>query len=401
MCNPVKEMPVSQSATKRGAGEGLQLLGVDTCGAFGSVALALWAEEHLEWLGQQEFAGRTYSATLVSSIAELLTASGTGLNRVDAIVVVNGPGSFTGVRVGLSVVKGLAEPAQIPVVPVSRLAVLAAKVGVASAVLDAHRHEVFLRVIEKNTGVRELLAGHEELAGIAPGPGPIAVCEETAELLLKQAWPGAELMRTRPPTAADAIEHSLGRVQERDFANLALLDGHYLRRSDAEIFGDLPSRRSGLTGKAIQTRSMREDDLDRVMQIASSTHHAPNWNRQAYENALDTAWQPRRVAMVAVDVKSKALVGFAVASLIALEAELETIVTSALLQRRGVARDLFSSLKNELQRLGARDVILEVRAGNDAAQSFYRFLGFVEKGRRPAYYADPVEDAILMRLPIP
>jgi ribosomal-protein-alanine N-acetyltransferase len=61
---------------------------------------------------------------------------------------------------------------------------------------------------------------------------------------------------------------------------------------------------------------------------------------------------------------------------------------------------LFSALKSELRHQGVREVMLEVRAGNKAAQGFYRFLGFAEEGRRPAYYADPVEDAILMRLRI-
>jgi ribosomal-protein-alanine N-acetyltransferase len=45
-----------------------------------------------------------------------------------------------------------------------------------------------------------------------------------------------------------------------------------------------------------------------------------------------------------------------------------------------------------------REVLLEVRRSNVAAQGFYRSVGFVEEGRRPGYYADPIEDAVLMRL---
>jgi len=55
-------------------------------------------------------------------------------------------------------------------------------------------------------------------------------------------------------------------------------------------------------------------------------------------------------------------------------------------------------LKTELRRQGVREVMLEVREGNHSAQGFYRFLGFREEGRRPGYYADPAEDAVLMRL---
>lgn len=389
-------MPESEPFTESWSGESLLVLGVDTCGSSGSVALTRIQGEKTAILAQKELAGRTYSATLVAKTAEILEESSLKLADLNAIVVVNGPGSFTGVRVGVSAVKGLAEPAQIPVVRVSRLEVLASKAGVGAAALDAHRHEVFLRVPEAD-GTRELLAGAEELAGILVPTTPLAIYEEVAGLLLKQAWPEVNLVRTEAPMASDAIEFAISRVISRDFVDLALLDGHYLRRSDAEIFGN--STKKGPPRGEIRVRQMRTEDLDEVLRVANATHHAPEWPRQAYETALDPAGQPRRVALVA-EAQSGALAGFVVASLVLPQAELETIVTSLAHQRHGVARELFASLKNELRYQGAREVILEVRAGNKAAQGFYRFLGFVEEGRRPGYYADPVEDAILMRLPI-
>ncbi len=233
-------MTESQSVAERGAGAGLLVLGVDTCGPMGSVALARIEGQKARILGQKELAGRSYSATLVAAAGELLTEHAAKLADLAAIVVVNGPGSFTGVRVGLSAVKGLAEPGQIPVVAVSRLAVLAAKAGADSAALDAHREEVFLRLGGMDS--REMLAGADELSQVSkarPGaPNVIAVCEEAAGSLLARAWPGASLVRTLAPTAGDAIELGLPQILGCEFADLALLDGHYLRRSDAEIFGD-------------------------------------------------------------------------------------------------------------------------------------------------------------------
>lgn len=148
----------------------------------------------------------------------------------------------------------------------------------------------------------------------------------------------------------------------------------------------------------VRVRRMQVEDVDTVTEMAKLTHHAPTWTREVYEKALDLSGQSRRIALVAEDGKSGAIVGFAVASLLTPEAELETIVTAIAHQRRGVARELFSALKNELRPMGVQDVILEVRAGNKAAEAFYHFLGFVEDGHRPSYYADPVEDAVLMRL---
>jgi tRNA threonylcarbamoyladenosine biosynthesis protein TsaB len=213
------------------------LLGIDTCGPVGSVALGRLADGVVEILGQTEIEGRSCSSMLVTAIAELLVQAQIQLSQIDAMVVVNGPGSFTGVRVGVAAVKGLAEGARIPVVVASRLAVLAFAAGTSSAALDAHRQEVYLRL--GGTGDnqdRELLAGAQELAELGPAPSRIAVCDEAAADVLKAAWPAAELLRTAAPTAADALR--LFAQQGGEAVDLAMLDGHYLRRSDAEIFGE-------------------------------------------------------------------------------------------------------------------------------------------------------------------
>ena len=374
------------------------ILGVDTCGPSGSVALARVEAGEVEVLGQTELVGKTYSATLVSAVEGLLAGHGVRLKDVDAIAVVHGPGSFTGVRVGLSAVKGLAESGQIPVVAVSRLTVLAAKAGVGSAALDAHRQEVFLRV-EADGETGELLAGAEELAHISKaigGPGVVAVCDEEAAGLVSAAWSGVEILRSEPPTAADAIGVCTAELLGGRFANVATLDGHYLRRSDAEIFGDSGKARNSKTA-VFRVRPMEAADIESVMEIVATTDHAPQWGRAAYVAALDPGNQPRRVAVVAEE--ETGLAGFVVVALLpGGEAELESIVTALPHQRRGVARELFAVLKAELRRQGIREVMLEVREGNHSAQGFYRFLGFREEGRRPAYYSEPAEDAVLMRL---
>lgn len=217
------------------------LLGIDTCGPMGSVALGRVTGSGggvgVEILGQTELEGRSYSTTLVAAIADLLAASGVKVQDLGAMVAVSGPGSFTGVRIALAAVKGLAEPAQIPVVALSRLEILARKAGVPWSALDAHRGEVFLRM---DRPVKEMLAGARELAVVDPVPARIAVCDDAAAVVLGAAWPAVELVRTAPPNAADALELGAARVAAGDFADLALLDGHYVRRSDAEIFGETP-----------------------------------------------------------------------------------------------------------------------------------------------------------------
>ena len=90
------------------------VLAIDTCGPTGSVALGRLAGggveslpdagREVEILGEIELEGRSYSSTLVAAVGDLLNAAGASLTDVGAIAAVSGPGSFTGVRVGLSAV---------------------------------------------------------------------------------------------------------------------------------------------------------------------------------------------------------------------------------------------------------------------------------------------------------
>jgi tRNA threonylcarbamoyladenosine biosynthesis protein TsaB len=216
---------------------GAPILAIDTCGPAGSVALGRLAGRDLEIIGQTELAGRTYSATLVSAVARLLASAGVAIADLGGIIAVHGPGSFTGVRVGLSVVKGLAQGADIPVIPLSRLLVLARKASVPSAAIDAQRGELFLRLESTAQAPVEMLAGSAELVSLAP-PVRVAVCDEASAALLASAWPGAQLVRTAPPLASDALRLGESRLVAGAAVDLALLDGHYLRRSDAEIFSN-------------------------------------------------------------------------------------------------------------------------------------------------------------------
>lgn len=212
------------------------LLSIDTCGPSGSIALARLSGEQLEILAEMPLAGKTYSARLVPAIGDLLAAHRTAVGELDAIIVTKGPGSFTGIRIGLSAAKGLAEVHGIPIVALSRLAVLAHKAQTRAAALDASRHEFYMGSYGENP--RESLLTLESLQAEATALGPkLALCEAGVHALA----PAATL--TGPPTAADALRFALPRLRARDFDDAVTLDGNYLRRSDAEIFSQPGARR--------------------------------------------------------------------------------------------------------------------------------------------------------------
>lgn len=212
-------------------------LGIDACGPSGTVALAKVSPIGGAILGQVALEGRTYSAALVAAVQTLMRNGGIALSQLGCIVVVNGPGSFTGVRVGVSAAKGLALGAGMPILAVSRLHVFAHKAGCPSAALDAHRHELYFRMETPGSGAFELLAGREQLAQLR-APDSIAVCEDSAAALVAAAWPNTQIFHSAAPTAVDAIGLVSPRIRAGNFDDITLLDGHYLRRSDAEIFGD-------------------------------------------------------------------------------------------------------------------------------------------------------------------
>lgn len=145
-------------------------------------------------------------------------------------------------------------------------------------------------------------------------------------------------------------------------------------------------------------------DLEQVMEIAASLPDAPRWPQSAYLKALNPIAPPRRIALVAAIAAAVPqpgdIHGFAVASLLPPQAELETIAVAAASQRRGLGQRLFDGIARVLGAAGVGEMLLEVRASNRSAQEFYRSLGFVETGRRLRYYDDPVEDAIVLRLPL-
>ncbi len=123
------------------------LLSIDTSGKSGGITLAEGDQQSFRVLGASPIAGGTFSAQLVPTIAALLEKYGFAVKDVGGFAVVSGPGSFTGLRVGLSAVKGLAEVLGKPIAAVSLLEALAAfsgKPGRVAAALDAGRAQVFL-----------------------------------------------------------------------------------------------------------------------------------------------------------------------------------------------------------------------------------------------------------------
>lgn len=157
-------------------------------------------------------------------------------------------------------------------------------------------------------------------------------------------------------------------------------------------------------------RSLQSDDLDAVLALAAACPEAPRWQRSDYQ--LFTGPAPentplRRLALVAVS--GPEVLGFAVATLLLASpedapeenrCELESIVVRPDLRRQGIGNALLCAVQAWAVESDARLLTLEVRASNAPAIRLYQRFGFVHQARRPRYYADPEEDALLMKMDI-
>jgi len=219
------------------------IVAVDTSGRSGSVALCRGDTGAFEVLGLSTLEGGTYSARLMPSIAELLLRSQITKSQFDGLVVVDGPGSFTGLRVGLSTVKALCEVLRKPLATVSMLEALAITHGHKSenvtAVLDAGRGELYVGEyhLDKKGAqlVRESMPKLAELVTHPPAPS-VAIVTPTPKIVDALAAAGFQATLVLP-LHADAIGLiGLRKLLSGDLADPATLDANYIRRSDAELY---------------------------------------------------------------------------------------------------------------------------------------------------------------------
>jgi tRNA threonylcarbamoyladenosine biosynthesis protein TsaB len=213
----------------------MRILLIHTAGREGSVALAD-TEAVQAIVATEVLPGRTSSERLVPVVRRLMEGRGWRLGELAAVVVVHGPGSFTGVRVGLSAGKGLSEAGGVGLIAVSRLALLAGCVdgggGPVHTVLDAGRGEFYYGEYVGRRCLREVLMGGEDVRAAAAVGGVVVACEAK----VAEGLGGLGLRMVEEPLAGDALPLALERIEAGDFDDAATLDANYLRRTDAEIF---------------------------------------------------------------------------------------------------------------------------------------------------------------------
>jgi len=137
-------------------------------------------------------------------------------------------------------------------------------------------------------------------------------------------------------------------------------------------------------------RTMASMDLPRVDELEHKLFADP-WPRGSF---LDALADPRAVCLVAE--RGGGVAGYLIATALPPVAELQNLGTAPEQQRAGVARALVDALIDTCRARGVRELALEVRVSNGAAQALYRTHGFQLVGLRRGYYRRPEEDALVM-----
>lgn len=210
----------------------MNILAIDTTSEFGSLAIrsngALRAAQHIHAPGG-------FADLIFQAIEETIGSAGLVLSQIDCFAAANGPGGFTGVRVGLAAIKGLAEATGKPAAAISDLRA-AATFGSAekrAVILDARRGQVFAAIYNAELElispevVTDLESWLEKLEGF---DGEFIASPALRDAL--GSWPFVPIRRHLASAVA-----LCGEVDGRKglWCNPIEIDANYVRRPDAEL----------------------------------------------------------------------------------------------------------------------------------------------------------------------
>jgi tRNA threonylcarbamoyladenosine biosynthesis protein TsaB len=389
----------------------MNLLALETSGPIASVALTVAGGEAYRIGGEQNLAHLT---TLLPMIDSLLVEAGLTVSDINIIAVSAGPGSFTGIRIGVATARALAQALKIKLIKVPTLETFIFTGDaprhsgrIVCPVFDARRDQVY-------AGAWYMYPDGEK-AALVPGT---AYDPDEYALLLRTS---VESMLSSPTFASDA-PHGLecwfagdgtGKYAERIVSVLedlsvkitvtdvvqdasAVAEWADVYGSRIEFFELLPiymrkaeaqrklDEKTGMGSPFYAGAVIREASV----KDASSIHAVERMS-------FDDPWS---LFLLRADISNEnsiyivaevegVVVAFAGLNLICGEGHIMNVAVQPAFRGRGVGRALFGALLAEAEKRGAGDVTLEVRKSNERAIRFYESFGFVKEGLRKSYYA--------------
>ena len=149
----------------------------------------------------------------------------------------------------------------------------------------------------------------------------------------------------------------------------------------------------------LEISEMTYDDLDEVLDIEKTSFPSP-WTKAMFVAELERKGISFNYVARIKNTDFNSILGYIIFWYLGEEAQIANIATKSEYLKRGIGEKLMKFSMNKIRSLGSKEIFLEVRRTNTAAQNLYKKLGFNVYGFRKKYYSETGEDAILMYKPL-
>lgn len=334
---------------------------------------------------------RNHAPYLMPMIHGLLEKTQLKMRDIDLLGVTVGPGSFTGLRIGIATVRGFSDLLDIPVVPVSSLDALAENYrshrGILVPMLDARKNQVYAAVYDNRKGKMKKILPETPLSPVEALADFLAPYDKI--LFFGDAVPGwEERIRECYNDRCCFGEAELNGIRGEALIRLVSQTDQSLYSKDV-----MPMYLRGVDAKAKFTNytidEMKADDIPALVELDKTAFPRP-WTENMFLNELRNErahyWVLRTEGKVSGYGGFWSVVG---------ECHITNIAVHADYRHVGQGRAMMEHLIAMAKLYGAHGITLEVRPSNTVAISLYQDHGFVTEGRRKHYYEDG-EDALIM-----
>ncbi len=338
-----------------------------------------------------------HSETLMPIIKNLLDIVKVKPKEIEKVVCGIGPGSFTGLRIGIATAKAFAYSNNIKVIPMPTLTALALNIKYTNKlivpVIDGKRENIYYATykIKNNiykrvdamafTNINELLEKFKGEEVIFTGDGAVVYKDKIESYNNFEIANSNDVFANASDMTLYALKHFFN-----DEVAVNELKPMYLRKSQAERDYILKNIQN------IKFELMRKEHIDGVYEIEKNTFPIP-WTKDAFLRELHND-----VASYCVAVFQNEVIAYGGVWIVAGEANITNIAVKEEYKKMGIGEKMVENLIDYAKKNNCTGITLEVRVSNSIAISLYEKKGFKIEGRRKEFYNDNKEDAYIMWL---
>lgn len=364
----------------------MKILSIDT--ASNICGVSILEDTHLICKLDQD-TGRTHSENLMPMIQQALKQSNLSLRDINLLACDNGPGSFTGIRIGIATVKAFHDSLSIPCVGVTSLEALAysiKKEGLIASIIDCKNDNCYFALYQlKNDNYEEIISPTAKTIIDA-----LKLCQQNSSDFTNLTFVGdgsekyKELILAKfencvlAPSKNNSLNSyyvglaCLAKSKEKKSADILPL---YLKKPQAQ-------RQLQEKLKDVKIMPMTLEDLNQIADILVSEFD-DYWNYDILRDELKIENSKYLVAKL-----NKEIVGFAGIKVMVDEADIMNLVVKKTYRNQGIGTLLLKKLMHLSKKLNFTSITLEVMEENYPAIHLYKNLGFAQIGVRKNYYQD-------------